>query len=119
MKKTVLIADDSMFMRNFLKDLLSKEDFTVIAEACNGEEAVSYYKKVSPDIVLLDITMPIVNGIDALKLIKDYDPQANVVICSAMGQKSLIMEALSIGAKDYIIKPFFKDINETLNNVLS
>lgn len=116
MKKTVLIADDSMFMRKFLKDILSDEDFIVIAEATNGEEAISYYKQFSPDVVLLDITMPIVNGIDALKQIMEYDSEANVVICSAMGQKSLIIDALAIGAKDYIIKPFFQDLNKILHN---
>ena len=117
MKKTILIVDDSLFMRTWLRNKLDDNMFQVITEAKDGYEAVEKYKEYNPDIVLLDITMPIVNGLTALKAIQRYDPEAKVIMCSAMGHKSLVMEALQCGAKDFIIKPHFNNLNFTLKNV--
>ena len=117
MTKTVLIADDSKFMRTLLKDMLEKSMFTVLTEAKDGYEAIIKYKVFSPDIVLLDMTMPKVNGLDALKEIQAYDPAATVIMCSALGPRSLITEALHYGAKDFIIKPYFERLIPTLLNV--
>lgn len=119
MSNTVLIADDSKFMRQLLKRTLAKGDYRVIAEAENGCEAVSLFKETSPDIVLLDLTMPCKNGIDALKEIKLNDPNAQVVICSSMGQSRLIIEALNYGAKDFIVKPYFNELIPALNKLVS
>ncbi|MEK4221763.1 MULTISPECIES: response regulator [Bacillus] len=122
MKKTfttVLIADDSQFMRNHLKQLLSNDNFKVVAEASNGCEAITLYQKVLPDIVLLDIIMPYKNGLDALNEIKKHNPKAKVVICSSMGQKTLIMEALKLGATDFIVKPFFQELIPILKKITS
>ena len=115
--KSVLIADDSLFMRMWLKRELDSEYFTVIAEAKDGQEAIEKYKKFSPDIVLMDITMPNVTGIEALNEIIRFDLAAIVVMCSALGTKSLVKEALEIGAKDFIIKPNFNDLNRILSNL--
>lgn len=117
MSRTVLIADDSRFLRNLLKNILHKEGFQVFYEASDGLSAVSLYKEKSPEIVLLDLTMPTLNGIDALKKIIDYDPKANVIICSAMGQNSLITEAISSGAKDFIVKPYFNELGPTIRKL--
>ncbi len=117
MRKTLLIADDSVFMRTWLKKMVDHSMFQVIAEAKDGHEAVENYKKFNPDLVLLDITMPKVNGLTALKEIQQYDSAAKVIICSAMGQKSLVTEALQCGAKDFIIKPYFDRLNSTLRSV--
>jgi two-component system, chemotaxis family, chemotaxis protein CheY len=117
MRKTLLIADDSVFMRTWLKKMVDNSMFQVITEAKDGYEAVENYKKFNPDLVLLDITMPKVNGLTALKEIQKYDPKAKVIMCSALGQKSLIREALQCGAKDFIIKPYFDNLNSSLKNV--
>ncbi|MEH7126010.1 response regulator [Bacillus sp. JJ1773] len=110
MSETILIADDSRFLRNLIKNKLHEEGFQVFYEASDGTSAVSLYKEKSPDIVLLDLTMPKMNGIDALKNIIEYDPKANVIICSAMGQNWLIVEAIKLGAKDFIVKPYFNEL---------
>ncbi|MBU8879215.1 response regulator [Bacillus sp. FJAT-29790] len=110
MSKTALIADDSRFLRNLLKNVLHKEGFTVFFEASDGIDAVSLYKEKTPDIVLLDLTMPTLNGIDALKRIIDFDPKAKVIIFSAMGQNRLMVEAINSGAKDFIVKPYFNEL---------
>jgi len=107
----VLIVDDAMFMRNMIAEIFNgkkykEEDFQVIAEAENGIEAVEKYKEHNPDIVTMDIVMPEMTGIEALKEIMDMDSGANVIMCSALGQDSLVMEALDAGAKDFIVKPF-------------
>jgi two-component system chemotaxis response regulator CheY len=107
MFKTVLIADDSRFIRNLIKNILYKQGFQVIFEASDGSIAVALYKKELPDIVLLDLTMPNINGLDALRNIIKFDPKAKVIICSAMGQKRLIIDAIKFGAKDFIVKPNF------------
>ncbi|PLY00826.1 MAG: response regulator [Desulfuromonas sp.] len=102
----VLIADDALFMRNLLKDILTKVGFTVVGEATNGEEAVELYRKHQPDLVTMDIVMPLKSGIEALEEIIKEDPYARIVMCSALGQESLVLEAVQAGAKDFIVKPF-------------
>ena len=102
----VLIVDDAMFMRMMLKDILSKNGYEVVGEAANGREAIEKYIELRPDLVLLDITMPEMDGITALKEIKHIDPQAVVVVCSAMGQQNMVIEAIQNGAIDFIVKPF-------------
>lgn len=102
----VLICDDAMFMRMMLKDILSKNGYEVCGEAENGREAIDKYIELRPDLVLLDITMPEMDGLTALKEIKHIDPQAVVVVCSAMGQQNMVIEAIQNGALDFIVKPF-------------
>ena len=107
----VLIVDDAMFMRNMIAEIFNgkkykEEDYQFIAEAENGIEAVEKYKEHNPDIVTMDIVMPEMTGIEALKEIMGLDSGANVIMCSALGQDSLVMEALDAGAKDFIVKPF-------------
>ena len=107
--KRVLIADDAMFMRTMLKDILTKNGYEVAGEAGNGEEAYEQYESLKPDIVTMDITMPEVDGIEGLKRIKAKYPDANVVMCSAMGQKTMVLDAIQAGACDFIVKPFQPD----------
>lgn len=109
MAKGVLIVDDASFMRMMLKDILVKMGYEVAGEAENGLKAVELYKRLNPDLVLMDITMPEMDGIDALKSIREYDSKACVVMCSAMGQKAMVMEAVQSGARDFIVKPFEKE----------
>ncbi|MEH7381964.1 response regulator [Bacillus sp. JJ1533] len=116
MIKTVLIADDSLFMRNYLKSLIVRDNYKVISEASNGEEAIFKYKKCIPDIVFLDITMPKVNGISALKEIKKFDPNATVIMCSSLGQKSIMIDALRNGATEFIVKPYFNNLQNILRS---
>ncbi len=106
MAKRVLIVDDAAFMRMLLKDIISKGGYEVVGEASNGAEAVEKYKEVKPDIVTMDITMPDMNGIEATKKIMEIDPNANIIMCSAMGQQMMVVEAIQAGAKDFIVKPF-------------
>lgn len=106
MSKKILITDDALFMRVTLKNILTSHGYEVVGEAGNGEEAVQQYAAKKPDLVLMDITMPIMDGIAATKAIKCSDPNAKVVMCTAMGQKNILIEALQAGAKDYIVKPF-------------
>lgn len=103
---TVLIVDDAAFMRMVLKDILSKNGYQVIGEAPNGLKAIEMYKNERPDVVTMDITMPEMDGIQALKGIRAFDPSAKVIMCSAMGQQAMVMEAIKEGAKDFIVKPF-------------
>lgn len=109
MSKKVLIVDDASFMRVMLKNMLVKNGFEVIGEAGNGQEAFEKYKELNPDIVTMDITMPIVDGIGAVKLIVEHDPNAKIVMCSAMGQQSMVIDSLKAGAKDFVVKPFAED----------
>ena len=104
--KRVLVADDAAFMRMMLKDILVKNGYTVCGEAKNGIEVVEKYKELKPDIVTLDITMPEVDGLTAIREIKKIDKDARVIMCSAMGQQGMIIDAIKSGAKDFIVKPF-------------
>ena len=106
MAKNILICDDAAFMRMMIKDVLSKNGYTVIGEAENGLRAVEKYNELHPDLVLMDITMPEMDGIQALKKIKSGDPSANVIMCSAMGQQAMVIESIQAGARDFIVKPF-------------
>jgi len=103
----VLIVDDAMFMRNMLRDLFSRQsDYEVVGEAANGQEAIEKYRELSPDLVTMDIVMPLKSGIEALQEIVSADRNARVIMCSALGQEALILEAVTAGAKDFIVKPF-------------
>ena len=106
MPKTIMITDDALFMRVTLKNMLTSNGYQVIAEASNGADAVEKYAAFHPDLVTMDITMPIMDGINACRAIKAADPKANVIMCTAMGQKNMVIEALQAGAKDFIVKPF-------------
>ena len=106
MAKNILICDDAAFMRMMIKDILSKNGYTVAGEAENGVKAVEKYNELKPDLVLMDITMPEMDGIQALKNIKAADGSAKVIMCSAMGQQAMVIEAIQAGAKDFIVKPF-------------
>ncbi|NLL80148.1 MAG: response regulator [Clostridiales bacterium] len=109
MAKNILICDDAAFMRMMIKDILTKNGYNVAGEAENGMIAVDKYKELKPDLVLMDITMPEMDGIQALKNIKAADPGALVIMCSAMGQQAMVIEAIQAGAKDFIVKPFQAD----------
>ncbi len=106
MGKNILICDDAAFMRMMIKDILTKDGYTVVGEAANGAEGVEKYSQLKPDLVMMDITMPEMNGIEALKKIKEGDSSANVIMCSAMGQQAMVIESIQSGAKDFIVKPF-------------
>lgn len=106
MAKKILICDDAAFMRMMIKDILTKNGYEVAGEAENGAKAVEKYNELKPDLVLMDITMPEMDGIQALKQIKSVDPSASVIMCSAMGQQAMVIEAIQSGAKDFIVKPF-------------
>ena len=106
MAKNILICDDAAFMRMMIKDILTKNGYEIAGEAENGVKAVEKYNETKPDLVLMDITMPEMDGIQALKKIKETDPNACVIMCSAMGQQAMVMEAIQSGAKDFIVKPF-------------
>ena len=109
MAKNILICDDAAFMRMMIKDILTKNGYNVVGEAENGAIAVDKYKELKPDLVLMDITMPEMDGIQALKGIKAADPAALVSMCSAMGQQAMVIESISAAAKDFIVKPFQAD----------
>ena len=115
----VLIVDDATFMRMMIMDILEKNGFTVVGEAPNGIKAVEIYKAEKPDVVTMDITMPDMDGIEAVKAIKAFDPAAKLIMCSAMGQQSMVMDAIKAGAKDFIVKPFQADrVLEAINKVI-
>jgi two-component system chemotaxis response regulator CheY len=105
----ILVVDDAAFMRMMVKDILIKGGHEVVGEAANGAEAVEQYGRLKPDLVTMDITMPIMEGIEAVKLIKQADPLAKVIMCSAMGQQLMVVQAIQAGAKDFIVKPFQAD----------
>lgn len=105
----VLIVDDAAFMRMMIKDILEKNGYEIAGEAANGAIAVEMYNKEKPDVVTMDITMPDMDGIEAVKNIRANDPNAKIIMCSAMGQQSMVMDAIKAGAKDFIVKPFQPD----------
>lgn len=109
MSKRVLIVDDAAFMRMMIKDVLSKNGYEIVGEAENGQKAIEKYKELTPDLVIMDITMPEVDGIQAVKEIKSSDPDAKIVMCSAMGQQAMVIESIQAGARDFIVKPFQAD----------
>jgi two-component system chemotaxis response regulator CheY len=118
-KKKVLVADDSIVMRNMITDILNADGFKVVAEAKNGNEALELYKQHRPHLVTMDIVMPNEHGIDALKKIIEIDPDAKVIVVSALHQKSLLLEAIDAGARDYVIKPFDrKELLEAVKRAL-
>jgi len=106
MAVNVLIVDDLAFIKIVLRDILEKAGFRVVGEASNGEQAIAMYQDTRPDAVLMDITMPGMDGLTALKKIREIDREARVIICSALGQQQLIVQAIQLGAKDFIVKPF-------------
>lgn len=120
MGQRILIVDDAAFMRMMIKDILTKNGFEVVAEAADGLQAVEKYKETQPDLVTMDITMPEMDGITALKQIKQINPAAKVIMCSAMGQQAMVIDAIQAGARDFIVKPFQADrVIEAINKTLS
>lgn len=115
----ILIVDDAAFMRKVIRDTLSTAGYTDLEEAVDGQDAVEKYFQIHPDLVLMDITMPNMDGLDALKTIRSQDPNANVVMCSAMGQEAMVVEAVQAGIKDFIVKPFKSDrLLKTVSSVV-
>ena len=115
----ILVVDDAAFMRMMVKDTLTKGGYTDLFEAVDGADAVEKYNEIKPDLVIMDITMPNMDGLEALKAIKAGDPGATVVMCSAMGQESMVIEAIKSGAKDFIVKPFKPDrILKTVSSIV-
>lgn len=106
MSHTVLVCDDAIFMRTMISDILTQAGYNVISEAETGVQAVEKYKELKPDLVTMDIVMPDMGGIDAVREIVKFDPNARVLMCSAMGQQALVVEAIQAGAKDFVVKPF-------------
>ena len=120
MSHTILIADDAEFMRVMLRQIIEDMEWTVAGEASDGKEAITQYRKLRPDLVLLDITMPNLDGTEALKAILAEDPQAQVVMLTALGQKDQVLNAIKTGARDFIIKPLDHDrVADTLAGILS
>lgn len=109
MAKNILICDDAAFMRMMIKDILTKNGYNIAGEAENGAKAVEKYAELKPDLVLMDITMPEMDGIQALKKIRESDSNAAIIMCSAMGQQAMVIESIQSGAKDFIVKPFQAD----------
>lgn len=109
MGKRILITDDTAFMRLLLQKILTENGYEVVGEADNGKEAVRLFERHRPDLVTMDITMPILNGVEALKRIRALDPNAQVLMVSAMGQKNMVMQALREGARGFLVKPFEKE----------
>ena len=106
MNNTVLVCDDAVFMRTMIGDILTQAGLEVVGEADSGAQAVEKYKSLKPDLVTMDIIMPEMGGIEAVREITRFDPQARVLMCSAMGQQALVVEAIQAGAKDFVVKPF-------------
>lgn len=120
MSNRVLIVDDAAFMRMMIKEILSKNGYDVVGEASDGAQAIEKYQELTPDLVTMDITMPEMDGITALKEIKKINPSAKVIMCSAMGQQAMVIDAIQAGAKDFIVKPFQADrVIEAIKKTLS
>ncbi|SEB46995.1 response regulator [Paenibacillus sp. GP183] len=109
MANRILIVDDAAFMRMMIRDILSKNGYEVCGEANDGAQAIEKFKELKPDLITMDITMPEMDGIHALKEIKKLEPNAKVIMCSAMGQQAMVIDAIQAGAKDFIVKPFQAD----------
>ncbi|SEO81136.1 MULTISPECIES: response regulator [Propionispora] len=109
MATKILVVDDAAFMRMMIKDILSKNGYEVVGEAENGLKAVEKWQELHPDLTTMDITMPEMDGISAVKEIKKIDPGAKIIMCSAMGQQAMVIEAIQSGARDFIVKPFQPD----------
>lgn len=118
MSPTILIADDSTFSRKWIQGVMKEHGYTNFIEAKNGMEAINYYQQELPDIAFLDITMPHVSGLTALEQILKIDPNAKVVMCSAMGTKDYVAEAMEIGAKDFVMKPYFNQVVDVMDRLL-
>lgn len=119
MAKTILIVDDAAFMRMMLKNIFTKAGYNVVGEAIDGNDGVVKYKELNPDLVTLDITMPNKDGIQCLKEIRQVNTGATCIMCSAMGQQSMVIEAIQAGAKDFIVKPFEESrVIETAKKIL-
>jgi len=121
MSKKILLVDDAAFMRKMIKETLSKNGYTELFEAVDGADAVEKFSEIGPDLVIMDITMPNMDGLEALKAIRAKNGSANVVMCSAMGQEAMVIEAIQSGAKDFIFKPFkperiFKTVTSIVGN---
>lgn len=114
----VLIVDDSQFMRSFISRIIKKHGMEIVGEASSGREAIEKYKELKPDVVTMDLTMNGISGMEATKMIVEYDSNAKIIVCSAMGQQRMIMDALKCGAKSFVIKPFDEEllVNE-INNL--
>lgn len=120
MSKRILIVDDAAFMRMMIKDILGKNGFEVVGEAQDGAQAIEKYKELEPDLITMDITMPEMDGITALKEIKKINPEAIIIMCSAMGQQAMVIDAIQAGAKDFIVKPFQSDrVLEAIQKAIS
>lgn len=120
MKSRVLVVDDAIFMRKMISDILEGNGMEIVGEADTGASAVERYKELKPDLVTMDIIMPEMNGIDAVKEIMAIDSQAKIVMCSALGQQALVQEAMGAGAKDFLIKPFNPSrVIEVVTKILS
>jgi two-component system chemotaxis response regulator CheY len=109
MANRILIVDDAAFMRMMIRDILSKNGFEVCGEAHDGAQAIEKFKELKPDLITMDITMPEMDGIQALKEIKKLEPNVKIIMCSAMGQQAMVIDAIQAGAKDFIVKPFQAD----------
>ena len=109
MAKRILIVDDAAFMRMMIREILSKNGYEIVGEAADGAQAVQKYRETKPDLVTMDITMPEMDGIQALKEIRQFDSSAVVIMCSAMGQQAMVIDAIQAGARDFIVKPFQAD----------
>ena len=117
---SILIVDDSIFIRESLRKILEAHDYDVVGEAEDADSGIEAYKNTKPDLTTMDICMPIKSGIEAIKEIRAFDNQAKILVCSALGQEILVMEAIEAGAKDFIVKPFKKDdIVETVEKILA
>jgi two-component system, chemotaxis family, chemotaxis protein CheY len=120
MAKRILITDDALFMRVTLKNILTQHGYEVVGEATNGAEAVDLYRQLKPDAVTMDITMPEMDGIEAVTEICREDPNARIVMCTAMGQRSMVVDAIRAGARDFVVKPFQPDrVVEALTKLLA
>ena len=119
MSKNILIVDDAAFMSMMIKDILTKNGYQVVGEAENGARAIEKFKELNPDLVIMDITMPEVDGIQAVKEIKKIDGESKIIMCSAMGQQAMVIESIQAGARDFIVKPFQAErVVEAIKKVL-